>query len=134
MLPDWVPGSASVPNRVEHAQQTAGTHDQTTDGSAQRFESGREVAQGRQVGGPRWFRNAVNKTTQAVSWLMRRYGMITLFVLAAVPNPIFEIAGLSAGAVRMNFWRFLGPVMAGKILRGMALAYLGEISVHILGL
>ena len=96
--------------------------------------AGREVAQGRQVGGPRWFRNAVNKITQAVSWLMRRYGMITLFVLAAVPNPIFEIAGLSAGAVRMNFWRFLGPVMAGKILRGMALAYLGEISVHILGL
>ncbi len=95
--------------------------------------AGREVARGRQVGGPRWLRNAVNKITQAVSWLMRRYGMITLFVLAAVPNPVFEVAGLSAGAVRMKFWRFLVPVMAGKILRGMALAYIGEFSLHVLG-
>ncbi len=30
--------------------------------------AGREVARGRQVGGPGWFRNAVNKTTQA-HWL-----------------------------------------------------------------
>jgi membrane protein YqaA with SNARE-associated domain len=65
---------------------------------------------------------------------MARYGMLTLFVLAAVPNPVFEIAGLTAGAVRMNFWRFLGPVTAGKVLRGLALAYIGEFSLHFLGL
>jgi membrane protein YqaA with SNARE-associated domain len=95
---------------------------------------GREIAQGRQVGGPQWFRTAVNKTILAISWLMRRYGMITLFILAAIPNPVFEIAGLTAGAVRMKFWRFLGPVLAGKILRGIALAYLGEISLHAFGI
>ena len=92
---------------------------------------GREVARGRHVGGPGWFRTAVLKTAQAINWLMMRYGMITLFVLSAVPNPVFEIAGLTAGAVRMNFWRFLGSVTAGKILRGLALAYLGEFSFHV---
>jgi membrane protein YqaA with SNARE-associated domain len=65
---------------------------------------------------------------------MLRFGMITLFVLSAVPNPFFEIAGLTAGAVRMNFWRFLGAVTAGKILRGLALAYIGEFSIHFFGL
>jgi membrane protein YqaA with SNARE-associated domain len=95
---------------------------------------GREVAQGREVGGPTWFRNALSKTARAINWLMLRYGMITLFALSAVPNPIFEIAGLTAGAVRMNFWRFLGAVTAGKILRGLALAYIGEFSIHFFGL
>jgi membrane protein YqaA with SNARE-associated domain len=95
---------------------------------------GREVAQGRQVGGPGWFRNAVLKIARAINWLMLRYGMITLFVLSAVPNPVFEIAGLTAGAVRMNFWRFLGSVTAGKVVRGLALAYIGEFSVHLFGL
>ncbi len=96
--------------------------------------AGREVARGRQVGGPTWFRNTVNKITSWISWLMRHYGMLTLFVLSAIPNPVFEIAGLTAGAVRMNFWRFLGSVTAGKILRGMALAYIGEFSLHFFGL
>jgi membrane protein DedA with SNARE-associated domain len=95
---------------------------------------GREVARGRQVGGPGWFRNGALKTARAINWLMLRYGMITLFVLSAVPNPVFEIAGLTAGAVRMNFWRFLGSVTAGKILRGLALAYIGEFSFHLFGL
>ena len=95
---------------------------------------GREVARGRQVGGPGWFRNAVIRIARWINWLMLRYGMITLFVLSAVPNPVFEIAGLTAGAVRMNFWRFLGSVTAGKVVRGLALAYIGELSIHLFGL
>jgi membrane protein YqaA with SNARE-associated domain len=95
---------------------------------------GREVARGRQIGGPGWFRGPVLKAARAIEWLMMRYGMLTLFTLSVVPNPFFEIAGLTAGAVRMNFWRFLGSVTAGKILRGLALAYIGEISIHVLGL
>ena len=95
---------------------------------------GREVAHGRQVSGPAWFRNGVLKAARAIDWLLARYGMLTLFVLSVVPNPLFEIAGLTAGAVRMNFWRFLGSVTAGKVVRGLALAYIGEFSVHVFGL
>ena len=32
--------------------------------------------------------------------------MATLFVLSAIPNPAFEVAGLTAGSVRMPFRRF----------------------------
>ncbi len=95
---------------------------------------GREVAHGRQVGGPKRFRNAVLRALRAIDWLMHHYGMLTLFVLSAIPNPLFEVAGLTAGAVRMNFWRFLGSVTAGKLVRGLALAYIGEFSVHFFGL
>ena len=95
---------------------------------------GREVAQGRQMGGPSWFRTAVDKSVRAVNRLLTSHGMLTLFVLSVIPNPVFEVAGLTAGAVRMKFWRFLSAVMAGKILRGLALAYLGAFSFHAFGL
>jgi membrane protein YqaA with SNARE-associated domain len=95
---------------------------------------GHEMAEGRTLGGPRWFRRIVERTAQAISWLMARYGMLTLFVLSAIPNPAFELAGLTAGAVRMNFWRFMLAVLTGKVARGLALAFLGAYSIDILGL
>jgi membrane protein YqaA with SNARE-associated domain len=94
---------------------------------------GREVARGREMGGPSWFRKPVLEAARAVEWLMMRYGMLTLFALSVVPNPFFEVAGLTAGAVRMPFWRFLGSVLAGKMVRGLALAYIGEFSIHHFG-
>ena len=95
---------------------------------------GREFAEGRQVGGPLWFRRSVESTVRAIGWLMAHYGMLTLFVLSAIPNPLFEIAGLTAGSVRMNFWRFMSSVAAGKIVRGLILAFLGAYSLDFLGL
>lgn len=86
---------------------------------------GREFARGRQIGGPMWFRRGVLKAIAAVGWLMARYGMLTLFFLAAIPNPLFEVAGLTAGSVRMNFWRFMAAVTLGKVIRGLALAFFG---------
>ncbi len=95
---------------------------------------GRDLAHGRRVGGPTWFRRTVEGIGGAISWLLARYGTVTLFVLAAVPNPLFEVAGFSAGAVRMSFWRFLIPVTLGKLARGLALAYLGAHFGHVIGL
>ena len=64
---------------------------------------------------------------------MVHYGMLTLFVLSVIPNPLFEVAGLTAGSVRMKFWRFMLPVAVGKILRGLILAFLGAYSLGFLG-
>jgi membrane protein DedA with SNARE-associated domain len=88
---------------------------------------GAELARGREIGGPSWFRRAADHTVRAVNWLMNRWGMITLFVLAAIPNPLFEVAGITAGTVRMPFKRFFASVTAGKIVRGIILAYLGDV-------
>jgi membrane protein DedA with SNARE-associated domain len=61
-----------------------------------------------------------------VDWLMDRYGFMTLLVLSAIPNFLFEFAGITAGAVRMNFWRFLLAVGIGKTIRVIILVTAGK--------
>jgi membrane protein DedA with SNARE-associated domain len=66
---------------------------------------------------------------RAAAWtdaLMAHYGFATLLLLAAVPNPFFEFAGITAGAVRMNFWRFLLAVAIGKTIRVVLLVIIGQ--------
>ena len=60
-----------------------------------------------------------------VNRIMLRYGIATLFVLSVIPNPVFEFAGIAAGATHMNFWRFLASVGMGKTTRALLLATLG---------
>jgi membrane protein DedA with SNARE-associated domain len=88
--------------------------------------AGAEISKEEQIRPPRLLRPAVERVVRWVDWLMDRYGMPTLFVLAAVPNPLFEVAGLTAGATRYSFARFMSAVTPGKILRGLLLAYVGE--------
>jgi len=95
---------------------------------------GGQMAAGHTVPGPRWTRRLVEGAISLIDRLMDRYGMLTLFVLSAIPNPVFEIAGLTAGAVRMHFGRFMGAVFVGKVFRGIILAFLGAHSVNVLAL
>ena len=57
---------------------------------------------------------------------MRKYGGITVFVLSLVPNPVFDIAGLTAGMLKMPVTKFLFWSMLGKTLKMMAFAYGGS--------
>ncbi len=79
-----------------------------------------------EITAPRRLQPLIDRVTRSVNWLMARYGMPTLFVLSAIPNPIFEVAGWTAGATRFSFLKFLASVTPGKITRGIFLAYLGE--------
>jgi len=56
---------------------------------------------------------------------MKKYGDITIFVLAIIPNPLFDVAGMTAGALRMPIWRYLIWVTLGKIIKMMIFAYFG---------
>jgi membrane protein YqaA with SNARE-associated domain len=87
---------------------------------------GAELVRGRDLPGPRRFHAAMQRAINGINWLMKRWGMLTLFVLSAVPNPLFEVAGLTAGSVRMQFRRFIVSVTGGKIVRGLLLAYYGN--------
>jgi membrane protein DedA with SNARE-associated domain len=87
---------------------------------------GAELARGRALPGPKRFHATIERVIRGVNWLMGRWGMATLFVLAAIPNPAFEVAGITAGTVRMPMKRFFPAVTAGKIVRGILLAYLGH--------
>lgn len=52
-----------------------------------------------------------------LSDFMRRRGMIATFLLAAIPNPVFDVGGVVAGALKMPWWKFLIAGLAGKIVR-----------------
>ncbi|MEE8391278.1 MAG: VTT domain-containing protein, partial [Anaerolineae bacterium] len=51
-------------------------------------------------------------------WI-QRYGALTIFVLAVVPNPIFDVGGIIAGALRLPLWRFLASCTAGKVIKNI---------------
>jgi len=70
-------------------------------------------------------RPLVERTVAALDWLMERYWAPTVFVLSVVPDPIFEFAGITAGASRVPFRRFLAVVVAGNCVRGLLVAYFG---------
>ena len=55
-------------------------------------------------------------------WIQRR-GWLPLFVLSLVPNPVFDVVGIAAGALRYSVWVFLAVVWTGKTLKFLTLAY-----------
>jgi membrane protein YqaA with SNARE-associated domain len=48
-----------------------------------------------------------------------------IFVLSFVPNPFFDVAGATAGALRFPLWKFLLMCFLGKSLRYMLIAFAG---------
>ena len=63
-------------------------------------------------------------------WMERR-GAITMFLLSVVPNPLFDIAGVAAGAVRMPIRRFFFSVLPGKIIKNTYIAAIGGLGATI---
>ena len=64
---------------------------------------------------------------------MDRHGLLALFVLAAIPNPLFDVAGIIAGLSKMKVSTYLIVVCAGKMVKFLAIAYLGAGSSVLLG-
>ena len=53
-------------------------------------------------------------------WLhgfMQRHGLLAIFLLGAIPNPVFDVGGLLAGVIRLPVWKFLLAAWAGKTVR-----------------
>jgi membrane protein YqaA with SNARE-associated domain len=56
---------------------------------------------------------------------MRRFGSLTILVLAFIPNPAFDIVGIMAGAMKIPIHRFLFFCLIGKVLKMLVFAYGG---------
>jgi membrane protein YqaA with SNARE-associated domain len=56
---------------------------------------------------------------------MRRWAPITLFILALIPNPVFDVAGMAAGALRVHIWKFFVYGGAGRIIKHTVFAFAG---------
>lgn len=63
-----------------------------------------------------------NTYLRAEGWMEKRGG-ITIFVLALVPNPLFDIAGIAAGVLRYPYWKFLIYCGLGKVLKFCAISF-----------
>jgi len=57
--------------------------------------------------------------------LMERRGSLTLFAVASVVNPFFYPAALAAGALRYGLKKYILIVLAGKLIKCMAVVYAG---------
>ncbi len=75
---------------------------------------------------------AVMENTRVYDRLLdwtRRFGGLTIIALAAIPNPLFDLAGIAAGALRMPLGMFLLYTWIGKMIK-MVLAGVRRRGVH----
>ncbi len=63
---------------------------------------------------------------------MKKYGGWTILVLGFIPNPLFDIAGLIAGTLKMPPAKFLFWCWLGKVLKMMLFAYGGALGLSLL--
>lgn len=57
-------------------------------------------------------------------WMLR-HGYLTIFILSVIPNPVFDLAGIAAGALHFPVWKFFLACWAGKTVKAIAIAYAG---------
>jgi len=69
---------------------------------------------------------AYNRLTR---W-MQQYGALTIFVLAFIPNPIFDLGGIAAGTLRFSLWKFLVSCTAGKVAKNIIFALAGYYGIE----
>lgn len=60
---------------------------------------------------------------------MTRNGPLTILLLAAIPNPFFDIAGLVAGALKMPLVKFFFWCLIGETIKMMFFAFAGAASL-----
>ena len=65
------------------------------------------------------------------AWILK-YGTFAIFLLAVIPNPIFDIAGMAAGVMRIPIWRFFLWCLLAKIIKMLFFAYGGAALITIL--
>lgn len=56
---------------------------------------------------------------------MQRNGPLTVFALAAIPNPFFDVTGIAAGALRMPVLKFLLFCWLGQMVKMFLIASVG---------
>lgn len=60
---------------------------------------------------------------------VQKYGVWAIFVLSAIPNPFFDLAGIAAGVAKIPVWKFLLFCWAGQIIKMAMFAFAGAYSI-----
>jgi len=66
------------------------------------------------------------------SWMKQhqRLAYLAILVLAFIPNPLFDLAGMASGALKLPLWKFLLACAIGKVLKMLMFAYAGYYSIN----
>ena len=59
-----------------------------------------------------------------------KYGGWAIFVLSAIPNPFFDVAGIAAGISKMRMRTFLLSTWAGQLIKMTLFALAGRYSIE----
>ncbi len=99
------------------------------DAAAQRSATARHAAArsrgssrlGRAISGDR-----ARRARDKLDGLLRHHGFATILGLSMVPNPLTSLGVGMAGAMGMGFRRFLAATLIGRLILGLALAWVGQ--------
>jgi membrane protein DedA with SNARE-associated domain len=81
-------------------------------------------------GSPMLERRAIYRRVRR--WVDRR-PFLTIFALSFTPGPLFDVAGLAAGATRVPIRTFYPAMLIGKIIRDTMVATTGYFGIDLVG-
>jgi len=70
------------------------------------------------------------KRYQTITAWVKKYGGPAILVLAALPNPFFDVVGVAAGVLKMPIHKFFMWVLPGQIIKMLYIAYAGSLSLE----
>ncbi len=71
-----------------------------------------------------------NPTYQQTLPFVQKYGIWAIFLLAAIPNPLFDLAGIAAGVTRIPLLKFLAFCWLGQMLKMIFFSLAGYYSIE----
>ncbi len=76
-------------------------------------------------------RSVVEKSSayEKIQPFVNKYGAWAIIALATIPNPVFDVASVAAGALKLPFWKFLLAAWIGQMIKMTAIAYAGSFSL-----
>ena len=72
------------------------------------------------------------KESKNVEETVKKYGLPGIFVLAFIPNPLFDAAGLVAGGLKIHWLQFLVACVLGRVLRYVIFALIGMFAINLI--
>ncbi len=79
--------------------------------------------------GRRLLNKRLNHRVEKYKKEIHKKGVLFIFFLSAIPNPLFDVVGIAAGALKMKWWEFLIPCVLGKVVRFVVVFYLASLGV-----
>ena len=61
---------------------------------------------------------------------MRKNGFLTVFILSAIPNPVFDMAGVIAGVLKMPVLKFLAACWVGETIKMLIFSFAGSAVIN----